>query len=165
MEAQQNKLTITTMSVVHSLDLQQAQRLNGMPARQKVFRASHLKNLASLFALRMLHILNPCLSKDASIFCIYIYMFACAQGSAQALEKPGFSAQPLHPSQLSCTNTRLDLEKSLAPLLHWFLQAPHCTGDSKAKANTSQTITPGRENGFPKPPSAAWGKGENGKAV
>jgi len=79
------------------------------------------------------------------------------------MEKPGFSAQPLRPPQLSCTHTGLGLEKSLAPSLHWFLQAPQCTGDSKAKANTSQRTAPGRENSFPKPPSVARGKGQHGK--
>lgn len=47
---QNNKLIITTMSMGHSQDLQQAQRVNSMQARQKVFGASHLKNLQSLYA-------------------------------------------------------------------------------------------------------------------
>lgn len=74
-----------------------------------------------------------------------LYLAQITQGSTQALEKPEFSAPPLHPPQHSCTNAGLHLEKSLAPQLHWFLQAPPRTGDSKAKANTRQRTTPSRE--------------------
>lgn len=96
---QNNKLIITTMSVGHSQDLQQAQRVNGMQARQKVFGASHLKNLASLFMLRMLHSSNPYLSKDVSIFCINNRGERTSFGKVRLLR----TAAPPHPSSAVLT--------------------------------------------------------------